>query len=165
MQGRLPFKAKDQSGLFKAIVKGVYDPLPDSCSAPLKHIMKGMLMINPVSAFLTELCLAHVSRMFSVHIPALSRKPPSLPPISIPLLFSPPRPLLILCLRAQLLLPPQGNPFFPTPPKGPFHPPGPSTSFFLTPSLAMSPQFAPSLEPLLSLRRLILRILSRFMPP
>ena len=49
VQGRLPFRAKDQAGLFKAIVKGVYDPLPDSFSAPLKHIMKGMLMINPVS--------------------------------------------------------------------------------------------------------------------
>lgn len=51
-QGRLPFKAKDQSGLFKAIVKGVYDPLPDSCSASLKHIMKGMLLVNPVSPLL-----------------------------------------------------------------------------------------------------------------
>lgn len=51
LQGRLPFRAKDQSGLFKAIVKGVYDPLPDSFSAPLKHIMKGMLMVNPVSVY------------------------------------------------------------------------------------------------------------------
>ena len=50
VQGRLPFRAKDQAGLFKAIVKGVYDPLPDNFSAPLKHIMKGMLMINPVSS-------------------------------------------------------------------------------------------------------------------
>lgn len=49
VQGRLPFRAKDQAGLFKAIVRGVYDPLPDSFSAPLKHIMKGMLMVNPVS--------------------------------------------------------------------------------------------------------------------
>jgi len=48
VQGKLPFKAKDQSGLFKAIVKGAYDPLPDTCSAPLKHIMKGMLVVSPV---------------------------------------------------------------------------------------------------------------------
>ncbi|KAL3139143.1 hypothetical protein ABBQ32_005928 [Trebouxia sp. C0010 RCD-2024] len=58
LKGRLPFKAKDQSGLFKAIVKGVYDPLSDSCSAPLKQIMKGMLMVNPAER-ITMLELRH----------------------------------------------------------------------------------------------------------
>lgn len=64
VQGRLPFRAKDQAGLFKAIVKGVYDPLPDNFSAPLKHIMKGMLMINPVSSS-SHTCPCHTLALIS----------------------------------------------------------------------------------------------------
>ena len=49
MQGKLPFKAKDQNGLCKAIVKGSFDPLPDFTSPECRDLIRRMLTVSAVS--------------------------------------------------------------------------------------------------------------------
>ena len=49
LQGKLPFKAKDQNGLCKAIVKGSFDPLPDFTSPECRDLIRRMLTVSAVS--------------------------------------------------------------------------------------------------------------------
>ena len=49
LQGKLPFKAKDQNGLCKAIIKGSFDPLPDFTSAECRDLIRRMLTVSAVS--------------------------------------------------------------------------------------------------------------------
>lgn len=42
-----PFRAEDMDGLYKKVVKGSYQKIPDNFSKALGSVIKSMLQVNP----------------------------------------------------------------------------------------------------------------------
>ncbi|GFR43165.1 hypothetical protein Agub_g4214 [Astrephomene gubernaculifera] len=59
LSGNLPFKGTTQATLFKAIQRGVFDPLPTHVSAECKDLVRRMLVVDPSSRISMDEILRH----------------------------------------------------------------------------------------------------------
>lgn len=41
-----PFRAEDMEGLYKKVIKGIYQKIPNTYSMELSNVIKGMLQVN-----------------------------------------------------------------------------------------------------------------------
>mmetsp|Transcript_33534 Transcript_33534/g.74200 ORF Transcript_33534/g.74200 Transcript_33534/m.74200 type:complete len:874 (-) Transcript_33534:546-3167(-) len=57
--GTLPFRGSTQSALFKAISRGVYDPLPVHLSLECKDLVRRMLVVDPTTRCTMEEIMRH----------------------------------------------------------------------------------------------------------